>query len=141
MTGADLSPQLQHGFQRQRLITARAFFRGASFVDVEATSAHRTEENDATKMMIDRVEERFDLKPECLIGDTAYGTAAITLNAQRRRCTSAIFDGTDNATNTAVRRGMRCAAIGASSRTRARTLPKKTRLFISPGNPNARLVQ
>jgi hypothetical protein len=23
-------PQLQHGFQRQRLITARAFFRGAS---------------------------------------------------------------------------------------------------------------
>ena len=46
-------------------------------VDVEATSAHRTEENDATKMMIDRVEERFDLKPECLIGDTAYGTAAM----------------------------------------------------------------
>jgi transposase len=46
-------------------------------VDVEATSAHRTEENDATKMMIDRVEERFDLKPEWLIGDTAYGTAAM----------------------------------------------------------------
>jgi transposase len=46
-------------------------------VDVEATSAHRTEENDATKTMIDRVEERFDLKPEWLIGDTAYGTAAM----------------------------------------------------------------
>jgi transposase len=46
-------------------------------VDVEATAAHRTEENDATKMMIDRVEERFDLKPEWLIGDTAYGTAAM----------------------------------------------------------------
>jgi transposase len=46
-------------------------------VDVEATAAHRTEENDATKTMIDRVEERFDLKPEWLIGDTAYGTAAM----------------------------------------------------------------
>jgi transposase len=44
-------------------------------VDVEATAAHRTEENDATKTMIDRVEERFDLKPQRLIGDTAYGTA------------------------------------------------------------------
>jgi transposase len=46
-------------------------------VDVEATAAHRTEENDATKTMIDRVEERFDLKPQWLIGDTAYGTAAM----------------------------------------------------------------
>ena len=46
-------------------------------VDVEATSAHRTEENDATQKMIDRVEERFDLKPQRLIGDTAYGTAAM----------------------------------------------------------------
>jgi transposase len=46
-------------------------------VDVEATAAHRTEENDATKAMIDRVEERFDLKPKRLIGDTAYGTAAM----------------------------------------------------------------
>jgi transposase len=46
-------------------------------VDVEATAAHRTEENDATKKMIDRVEERFDLKPQRLIRDTAYGTAAM----------------------------------------------------------------
>jgi len=44
-------------------------------VDVDATSAHRTEELDSTKKMIERVEERFDLKPERLIGDTAYGTA------------------------------------------------------------------
>jgi Transposase DDE domain len=46
-------------------------------VDVEATSAHLIEENDATKTMIDSVEERFDLKPKRLIGDTAYGTAAM----------------------------------------------------------------
>jgi len=46
-------------------------------VDVEATSAHRTEEVEATKTMIERVEKRFDLKPERLIGDTAYGSAAM----------------------------------------------------------------
>jgi transposase len=44
-------------------------------VDVEATAAHRTSETEATKIMIDRVEERFDLRPKRLIGDTAYGTA------------------------------------------------------------------
>ena len=46
-------------------------------VDVEATSAHRTEETEATKAMIDRVEERFGIKPAHLIGDTAYGTGAM----------------------------------------------------------------
>lgn len=44
-------------------------------VDVEATPAFRTEEVDSTKVMIDRVEERFDLKPDRLVGDTAYGVA------------------------------------------------------------------
>ncbi len=44
-------------------------------VDVEATSAHRIEENNATQTMIERVEERFGLKPSHLIADTAYGTA------------------------------------------------------------------
>ena len=46
-------------------------------VDVEATAAHKLEEINATKTMIDRVEERFDIKPERLIGDTNYGTAEI----------------------------------------------------------------
>ncbi len=44
-------------------------------LDVEATPAHRTAEVDSTKVMVDRVEEKFDLKPERLIADTAYGTA------------------------------------------------------------------
>jgi transposase len=44
-------------------------------VDVEATSAHRTEELECAKTMIKRVEQRFDLKPQRLIGDTAYGSA------------------------------------------------------------------
>jgi len=46
-------------------------------VDVEATAAHRTEETEATKTMIDRVEERLGIKPSRLIGDTAYGTGAM----------------------------------------------------------------
>lgn len=44
-------------------------------LDVEATPAHRTNEVNATKVMVDRVEERFEIKPTHLIGDTAYGTA------------------------------------------------------------------
>ena len=46
-------------------------------VDVEATSAWQTAEVNATRTMIERVEQRFDLKPERLIGDTAYGTAEL----------------------------------------------------------------
>jgi hypothetical protein len=44
-------------------------------VDVEATPAHRTQEVDSTKTMVDRVERRFGMKPHRLVGDTAYGTA------------------------------------------------------------------
>ncbi len=44
-------------------------------VDVEATPAYRPEEVNATKTMINRVEDRFDIKPQRLIGDTAYGSA------------------------------------------------------------------
>jgi hypothetical protein len=44
-------------------------------LDVEATPANRTAEVESTKVMIERVEERFDLTPERLIGDTAYGAA------------------------------------------------------------------
>ena len=46
-------------------------------VDVEATPAHRTQEVDATKIMLERVEERFDITPTRLIGDTADGAAPI----------------------------------------------------------------
>jgi transposase len=44
-------------------------------VDVEATPANRSQEVDSTKVMVDRVEQRFGLKPRRLVGDTAYGTA------------------------------------------------------------------
>ena len=44
-------------------------------MDVEATPANRTFEVESTQHMLERVEERFEIKPRTLIGDTAYGTA------------------------------------------------------------------
>ena len=51
--------------------------RAGIIVDVEATPAWRIAEVNATRIMIERVEQRFDLKPARLIGDMAYGTADI----------------------------------------------------------------
>lgn len=48
-------------------------------VDVQASRAIRQAEVGAAKTMIERTEQRFDLKPEYLAADTAYGSAA-TLN-------------------------------------------------------------
>ena len=47
----------------------------AIIVDVEATTTIRQAEVLAAKRMIERSLERFDLYPERLIGDTAYGSA------------------------------------------------------------------
>jgi transposase len=47
----------------------------AVIIDVEATTAVRQAEVTAAKTMIARTEERFDLYPERLAGDTAYGSA------------------------------------------------------------------
>jgi hypothetical protein len=49
--------------------------RAGVIVDVEATAAHRTQEVNATRTMVDRVERRFSIKPSRLIGDMAYGAA------------------------------------------------------------------
>ena len=46
-------------------------------LDVAATPANRSLEVESTKTMIDRVEAQFALKPERLIGDMAYGAAAM----------------------------------------------------------------
>jgi hypothetical protein len=48
---------------------------GAGIIlDVQATPALRPAELEATKTMIERVEKRFELSPERLVGDTAYGS-------------------------------------------------------------------
>ncbi len=46
----------------------------AVIVDVEATPRRISKEVDATETMIERVEERFALKPDRPAGDVAYGT-------------------------------------------------------------------
>jgi transposase len=51
--------------------------RAGVIVDVEATPAYRSQEVDATRTMIDRVEQRLELRPRRLVGDTAYGTASL----------------------------------------------------------------
>jgi transposase len=46
-------------------------------VDVQATPAFRIDEVNSTRLMIERVEQRFHIKPQRLVGDTAYGTASL----------------------------------------------------------------
>jgi len=46
----------------------------AVILDVEATPTRISREVDATEIMVERVEDRFALKPKHLAGDVAYGT-------------------------------------------------------------------
>ena len=95
-------------------------------VDVEATPAHRTQEVQSTKTMVNRVEQRFGLKPDRLVGDTAYGTASMLgwmvrdkgiapmctsgtgVSAGTAPCRAASSSGTSKPMSTAARKGMRC---------------------------------
>jgi len=45
-------------------------------LDVEASRSIRQAEVGASKTMIERTQQRFDIKPERLAGDTAYGSGA-----------------------------------------------------------------
>ena len=45
-------------------------------MDVEASRSIRQAEVGASKTMIERTQQRFDIKPEWLAGDTAYGSGA-----------------------------------------------------------------
>jgi hypothetical protein len=102
-------------------------------MEVVSSTANRTQEAETNRTMIDRVEDRFGLKPQCLIGDAAYGTAAM-LNwiieqkqiEPTRRCEinpndsmAPMIDRTSpgmlKLTVTGVRRASCCKAIGASS--------------------------
>lgn len=48
-------------------------------MDVEASTVNSEEETKATRIMIDRVEEKYDIKPARLVGDTNYGTAPMLI--------------------------------------------------------------
>lgn len=51
--------------------------KAAVIVDVETTAAIRPAEVDSVRRMVDRTESNLGLKPERLIGDSAYGSAEI----------------------------------------------------------------
>jgi transposase len=51
--------------------------KAGMIVDVEASAVNKTAEVNATKAMLERVEEKFGIKPRRLVGDTNYGTAAM----------------------------------------------------------------
>ena len=125
-------------------------------LDVEATPTNRTAEVESTKMMIERVEERFDLTPERLIGDTAYGAAPMLAwlvqekgiephvpvwdKSERQDGTfsSNDFDWNERPMNTAARKAMHCAATGVPSRTSRTQSRKLTPLSIEQASPTAR---
>jgi transposase len=46
-------------------------------VDVEASAVNKSQEVEATQTMLERVEEKFGMTPERLVGDTNYGAAAM----------------------------------------------------------------
>ena len=62
---------MQFGYGLNYLID----IENAVIVDVEATPARTYDEVVATKLMINRIDERMGLKPKRLVADTAYGTA------------------------------------------------------------------
>ena len=46
-------------------------------VDVEPSAVNKAAEANATRVMIDRVEDKYGMKPERLVGDTNYGSDAM----------------------------------------------------------------
>jgi transposase len=67
---AKANKRVQFGYGLNYLID----IKNAVIVDVEATPARTYDEVAVTKTMLDRTEQRFDLKPKRLAADTAYGT-------------------------------------------------------------------
>jgi transposase len=67
---AKANKRVQFGYGLNYLID----IENAVIVDVEATPARTYDEVAATQTMLDRTEERFNLKPRRLAADTAYGT-------------------------------------------------------------------
>ncbi len=63
-------PKVMFGYSLNYLIDMEA----SVILDVEATPTRISKEVGATETMIERVEERFALKPKHLAGDVAYGT-------------------------------------------------------------------
>jgi Transposase DDE domain len=67
---AKANKRVQFGYGLNYLID----IKNAVIVDVEATPARTYDEVAATKTMLDRTEQCFNLRPKRLAADTAYGT-------------------------------------------------------------------
>jgi transposase len=67
---AKANKRVQFGYGLNYLID----IENAVIVDVEPTPARTYDEVEATKTMLNRTEQRFELKPKRLAADTAYGT-------------------------------------------------------------------
>jgi transposase len=67
---AKANKRVQFGYGLNYLID----IENAVIVDVEATPARTYDEVRATRTMIERTEQRLELKPDRLVADTAYGT-------------------------------------------------------------------
>src|SRR6201987_1741071 len=70
---AKANKRVQFGYGLNYLIDVEH----AIIVDVEATPARTYDEVTSTKTMIERTEQRLDLKPDWLTADTAYGTGKL----------------------------------------------------------------
>jgi hypothetical protein len=123
-------------------------------VDVEATPANRSQEVESTRTMIDRIERRHDLKPYRLVGDTAYGTAAmlgwmvgreiaphVKPRARTVHSPSTSSSGMKRRTNIVALLHTCYAVTGASSRTRAPTSRRLTRSSTGRANPTVRTAR
>ena len=67
---AKANKRVQFGYWLNYLID----IEHAVIIDVEPTPARTYDEVESTKVMLDRTERRFSLKPKRLVADTAYGT-------------------------------------------------------------------
>ena len=70
---ADRSGATFYAYSTNYLIDTEA----GIIMDVEGTPANRSFEVASTRTMIERVKERFEIRPGKLIGDTAYGSAGL----------------------------------------------------------------
>jgi hypothetical protein len=128
-------------------------------MDVQATPAHRTPEADSARTMIDRVEQRFNIKPRRLVGDTAYGTAPLLgwmVEDKQIEPHVPVWDKTvrkdgslsigefqwqPSAMNMFALKAVRCATTGGSSQRRALASPRPTPLFIERARQTAAPVR
>src|SRR5258707_12525324 len=70
---AKANKRVQFGYGLNYLIDVEH----AIIVDVEATPSRTYDEVASTKTMIERTEQRLDLKPDWFTADTAYGTGKL----------------------------------------------------------------